>query len=164
MPKDWNDSIICPIYKKGDKNDNDCGNYRGIRISLLKIAYKILASVMCERLKPHVIRIIGSYQCGFMPGRSTSDQIFTLRQILEKTREFEIDTHTISLSILSKHMIPKKDMSYSRLWTDLASHQSSLNYVKWPLITLGVALKQLERLPTSFVLLKGSDGSMHYHE
>ena len=28
-----------------------------------------------------------------MPGRVTSDQIFTLRQILEKTQEFQVDTH-----------------------------------------------------------------------
>ncbi|WP_369199178.1 reverse transcriptase domain-containing protein, partial [Streptomyces djakartensis] len=60
---------------------------------LLNIAYKILASIMCERLKPHVIRIVGPYQCGFMPGKSTTDQIFTLRQILEKTHEFQVDRH-----------------------------------------------------------------------
>ena len=35
------------------------------------------------KLKPHVTQNIGQYQCGFMPNRSTTDQIFTLRQILE---------------------------------------------------------------------------------
>ena len=76
MPEEWNQSLICAIHKKGNKNS--CQNYQGI--SLLNIAYKILASINCERLKPHVIRIIGSYQCGFMPGRGPLDQIFTLRQ------------------------------------------------------------------------------------
>ena len=89
MPEEWNVSVISPIYKKGDKND--CGNYRGI--SLLNIAYKILAAIMCERLKPHVIRIIGSYQCDFMTGRATTVKSSTLRRILEKTQEFEIVTH-----------------------------------------------------------------------
>ena len=103
MPEEWNVSVISPIYKKGDKND--CGNYRGI--SLLNIAYKILASVMCERLKPHVIRIIGSYQCGFMPGRSTSDQIFTLRQILEKIQDLEIDTQHLFIYFKQAYLIQR---------------------------------------------------------
>ena len=81
--------MITPIYKKGDKKD--CKNYRGI--SVLNVSYKILSFILCERLKPFLNNIIGEYQCGFRPGKSTSDQIFTLRQILEKTREFQIDTH-----------------------------------------------------------------------
>jgi hypothetical protein len=36
---------------------------------------------------------IGAYQGGFRPVKSTINQIFTLRQILEKTIEFGIGTH-----------------------------------------------------------------------
>ena len=89
MPDEWNLSIVCPIHKKGDPLN--CANYRGI--SLLNIAYKILSAVLCECLKPFVNNLIGPYQCGFRPGKSTIDQIFTLRQILEKTQELQIDTH-----------------------------------------------------------------------
>lgn len=104
MPEEWNHSIICPIHKKGDKNE--CSNYRGI--SLLNIAYKVLAFILCERLKPHVIRIIGNYQCGFMPGRGTSDQIFTLRQILEKTQEFQVDTHHLFIDFKQAYDTPTR--------------------------------------------------------
>jgi hypothetical protein len=56
------------------------------------VAYKVLATVLHGRLKPYANQIIGKYQCGFR-GVSTIDQILTLRQILEKTLEFQIETH-----------------------------------------------------------------------
>ncbi|GFU41117.1 putative endonuclease-reverse transcriptase [Trichonephila clavipes] len=36
---------------------------------------------------------VGDYQNGFRKGRSTTEQIFSIRQVLQKTREFGIDTH-----------------------------------------------------------------------
>ena len=88
LPSDWSLSLLCPVLEMGDAII--CSNYRGI--SLLTIAYRILSSVLCERLKPFVNKLIGSYQCGFRPGKSTIDEMFTLRQILEKTRDKQINT------------------------------------------------------------------------
>jgi len=42
---EWNESVIVPIYKKGDKTD--CGNYRGI--SLLPTTYNILSNILLSR-------------------------------------------------------------------------------------------------------------------
>lgn len=84
IPKDWKDSTIIPIHKKGDKMA--CRNYRGI--SLLPSAYKIYTRVLYWRLKEHSEDIIGEYQCGFRPGRSTIDQIFTIRRMMEGHWEF----------------------------------------------------------------------------
>ena len=79
------------LNKMGGADTKECKNYRGI--SILNTSYKVLSSILCEKLKPYVINTIGRYQCGFMPGRSTTDQIFTLRQILEKTQEYRTTTH-----------------------------------------------------------------------
>ena len=49
LPEEWKDSIVVPIYKKGDKTD--CGNYRGV--SPLPTTYNILSNILLSRLTPH---------------------------------------------------------------------------------------------------------------
>ncbi|XP_060665232.1 uncharacterized protein LOC132797512, partial [Drosophila nasuta] len=111
MPEDWNLSMICPILKKGDATVRT--NYRGI--SLLPVAYKVLTSVLCERLKPHAEALIGPYQCGFRPGKSTVDQIFTLRQILEKSYENQIDTYHLFVDYKAAFDSPRRDRLYAAM-------------------------------------------------
>ena len=38
-------------------------------------------------------KVIGDYQAGFRPGRSTIDQIFTVKQMLEKCWEYNINVY-----------------------------------------------------------------------
>jgi endonuclease/exonuclease/phosphatase family metal-dependent hydrolase len=89
LPEEWKDGVISPIYKKGDKLD--CENYRAITV--LNAAYKVLSRIIFLRLSPLTNEFVGSYQAGFIEGRSTTDQIFTLRQILQKCREYQVPTH-----------------------------------------------------------------------
>jgi hypothetical protein len=79
LPEKWKESVIVPVYKKGDKTD--CSNYRGI--SLLSSTYKILFNILLSRLTPYAEEIIGAHQCGFRRNPSATDHIFTIRQILE---------------------------------------------------------------------------------
>jgi hypothetical protein len=83
LPDQWKESIIVPIHIKGDKSD--CHNYRGI--SLLSTSYKILSNILLSRFVPYIDEIIGEHQCGFRHNRSTTDEIFCIRQILEKKWE-----------------------------------------------------------------------------
>jgi hypothetical protein len=79
LPEEWKESVIVPIYK-GDKTD--CSNYQGI--SLLSTMYKILSNILLSTLTPYAEEIIGDHKCGFQHNRSTTDHIFSIRQILEK--------------------------------------------------------------------------------
>ena len=75
-------SIIVPIYKKVDKTD--CNNYSGI--SLLPTTFKSLSNILLSRLTPYAEEIIGDHPGGFRRNRSTTDHIFSIRQILEKKK------------------------------------------------------------------------------
>jgi len=65
--------------------------HRGI--SLLCIAYKIFSTILFNRLMPYIETTTGDYQCGYRQGRSTINQISTVRQILEICGEHNKDTH-----------------------------------------------------------------------
>jgi len=91
LTNQWKEGIICPMYKKGDRLD--CTNYRPI--TLLNAAYKIFAIMLNHRLVDIVETELGDYQSGFRPNRSTIDNIFMIRQIIEKCYEYNIDIHNI---------------------------------------------------------------------
>ena len=84
-------------------------------IRLLTIAYRMLSSVMCYRLKPFANKLIGSYQCSFRPDKSTIEQTFTPRQILEKERSKQIDTFHLSFDFESVFETPDKYHLYAFL-------------------------------------------------
>ena len=90
IPEDWSIGIIHPIHKKGDKLE--CSNYRAI--TLLNVTYKVLSGILYNILAEYVEEIL-DYQCGFRTNRSTSDHIFTIRQIQEKAYEYNIHLHNL---------------------------------------------------------------------
>jgi len=59
-------------------------------ITLLSIPGKVLARVLPNRMQNTVDYLLRQQQAGFRPGRSCIDQIFSLRQIIEKVSEGHI--------------------------------------------------------------------------
>ena len=82
-------------------------NYRGV--SLLNTAYKILSNILFVRISSFAENIIGNSQCGFRKYRSTIYEIFALRQILEKTKDFGIDIHHLFIDFRSAYVTIKRD-------------------------------------------------------
>ena len=81
IPDDWRSIILLPVFKgKGDPME--CGPYRAIK--LLKHAMKVIERVFERRIREKVK--INAMQFGFMPGKGTTDAIFTVpvRQMQEK--------------------------------------------------------------------------------
>ena len=68
------------------RNRNECKNYRGI--ALLPTCYKLYTSILKTKLQPIAEGLLLEEQCDFRKGRSCIDAIFTLKQIMEKKREF----------------------------------------------------------------------------
>ena len=83
ITEECKETIIVPIYKKG--NRDKCENYRGIALG--KAAYKMLANIILEKIKPYIEKITRDYQNGFRDGRSVIDNIFVLKIIKEKIWE-----------------------------------------------------------------------------
>ncbi|KAK5900173.1 hypothetical protein CesoFtcFv8_009573 [Champsocephalus esox] len=75
VPKEWQTGVVVPLFKKGDQRV--CANYRGI--TLLSLPGKVYSKVL-DRIEEE--------QCGFRPGRGTTDQLFTLARILEGAWEY----------------------------------------------------------------------------
>ena len=78
---------IISTFKKGDRKQ--CTNYTGI--SLLSLPRKVYAKCLERKCREIVESKLEDGQCGFRPGRSITDQIFTLKQIFEKSWNFGKD-------------------------------------------------------------------------
>jgi hypothetical protein len=111
LPEEWKESVIVPIYKKGDKTD--CSNYRGT--SLLSTTYKILSNILLSMLTPYGEEIIGDHQCGFRHNRSTTDHIFSIRQILEKEWEYNEAVHQLFIDFKKAYDSVRREVLYNIL-------------------------------------------------
>ena len=125
VPSEWKNGLIVKIPKKG--NLSDCQNWRGIQ--LLSIPSKILTRIILERIRGAVDAVLREEQAGFRAGRSCTDQIATLRIIIEQSIEWQsplyinfvdyrkafdmVDRSTI-WSILRHYGIPRKIVAIIR--------------------------------------------------
>ena len=80
FPERWTDSIVLPLFKKGDANNPN--NYRGI---LCNAGSKVYSTNINLRLQEWVEmnNITGECQAGFKRNYSTTDRMFTLLALIQ---------------------------------------------------------------------------------
>ena len=83
-PTDWKDGHIIKLPKKGDLSS--CENYRGI--TLMSVPGKVFNWILLERMRDAVDVRLRDHQAGFRQDRSCTDQIATLRIIVEQSLEW----------------------------------------------------------------------------
>lgn len=81
IPKNWAESHIILIHKKGPKDD--MGNYRPI--SLISNVYKVFAKVILNRISNILDENQPVEQAGFRKDFSTIDHIHTIKQLMNTT-------------------------------------------------------------------------------
>ena len=84
IPTDWKEGHLIKLPKKGDLSN--CNNYRGI--TLLSVPGKVFNRVILNRLKNILDPQLREEQAGFRQNRSCTDQIATLRIIVEQSLEW----------------------------------------------------------------------------
>ncbi|CAJ0922587.1 unnamed protein product [Ranitomeya imitator] len=82
FPRTWNQGLITPIHKSGDRYDP--ANYRGICVSsnLGKLFNSILNKRILTFLTEH--NVLSKSQAGFMPNHRTTDHIYTLHSLIQR--------------------------------------------------------------------------------
>ena len=85
IPSGWTKGIIIKIPKKGDLTV--CDNSRDV--TLLSVPGKIFGKVLINCIKDGVDKELRNEQAGFREGRSTVEQLFILRNIIEQSVEWQ---------------------------------------------------------------------------
>ena len=85
IPRKWKKGLIIKLPKKG--NLKECKNSRGI--TLLPVVGKILGRILIDRIREGIDRRLRKEQAGYRKGRSTTEQVFILRNIIEQVNEWQ---------------------------------------------------------------------------
>lgn len=91
IPENWKIGEVISLFKKGNRLDSK--NYRGI--SLLNSTYKLYAKIINNRLKIISNTLLEEEQAGFRKGRSCSDNVFIIKRLIEKRREFNLSSYLL---------------------------------------------------------------------
>ena len=105
-----------------------------------------MLKILLNRLQPQAEKIIAEEQAGFRMGRSTKEQIFNLRVLMEKYQEHQQDLYHVFTDF-------KKAFDrvwHAALWTTMHKYNIGANVI--------TIIKSLYENATSAVLYNGNTG------
>ena len=76
---------------------------------------KILSNILPSKLTPYAEEITGDYQCGFQQKRTTADNTFCIRQILEKKWELNEALYLLVIDIKKAYDSVWREVLYNIL-------------------------------------------------
>lgn len=105
IPKEWRYAMITPIFKKGDKKC--CESYRGI--SVTSSIGRLYGRIIKSRIEKEWSDL--EEQSGFRAGRSCTDNIFCLRNLIEKRYAKNMETHLVFIDLRKAYdTVPRTKM------------------------------------------------------
>ena len=121
VPSSFKKALIVVIFKKGMRTE--CKNYRPI--SLLSHIYKLFTSIISTRVKNDLYSSLPHSQAAYQPNRGTTEQIFALEQIIEKSIEFNNPVHILFIDFTKAF----DSITLSSLWALLEKTSINKRYI-----------------------------------
>ena len=112
IPDEWRKGLLVKLPKKGD--NTYCKNWRGI--TLLVTASKVLSKIILDRMKAALDSLLRDEQAGFRQQRSCTDQIATLRIIIEQSLEWNTGLYLVFIDFEKAFDSVDRDVIWQILW------------------------------------------------
>ena len=121
-PTPWTQSLIITLPKKGNLQLSQ--NYRPI--SLISHPSKVVLKILLSRLQQQAEQIIKAEQAGFRAGRSTTEQLFSLRILCEKCLQHQQNIYYAFVD--SKKAFDRIRLAF--LWATMRLHNVNDNLIR----------------------------------
>ena len=119
VPTEWKTAYINSLYKKGDKRQ--CSNYRGL--SVTASTGRLYGRILRDRIEKEIKD--SEIQSGFRAGRSCIDNLFCLKQMIEKTIAHGGELHIAFIDLKKAY----DSVPINKLWTVMKENKVSNKYV-----------------------------------
>ncbi|XP_046662938.1 uncharacterized protein LOC124355828 [Homalodisca vitripennis] len=119
IPKEWKIAHISSLYKKGDKKN--CENYRGL--SVTASTGRLYGRKLRDRIEQEITD--KKEQNGFRPRWSCIDNVFCLKQMIEKTLAHNAELHIAFIDLKKAY----DSITIKRLWEALENSEINIKYI-----------------------------------